>query len=391
MRKRKILFCIENIRQGGIPKALESLFHVLDMSEYDIGLFCINSIDGAYRDSLERYLKYKQNRILYYLSTYYKEHTGLKKYFLIIIKTLSKLLNILFGFNLFEYTLKCCAKDISKENYDIVVAYSEGVITKFVSQIEKAKKIAWIHIDYKRYLEYFPQTNELYTYSVYDKIIIPSIFSKKSFIDTYPSLREKVYVIQNLLDVKQTLLNANEFSIIEDKFKTDNFKILSVGRICYEKGVDKIPKIAKELKKRGNKFQWFIIGSGSDIETNHLLSEIKKENVKDCVILLGAKNNPYPYIKNSNLIAITSISETFSYVIAEAKIIGTPIITTDFGTVKEVMSEEYGIISSINDFPENIHKIINNQQLYSILKTNITKYQHNNSTTLQKLYSIFDK
>lgn len=389
--RKKILFCIENLRHGGISKAIESLVNEIDQDRYNINIFCINCSDGPYKKPLEVYLTYKQNRILYYLSTFYKEHTGVNKFLLLLFKAFNMILKKIIKFDLFEYHLNCEAKKITKDNYDVIIAYSEGIITKFVSEIEAKKKIAWVHIDYKRYLKYCQGVNELQIYSSYDKIVIPSNFSKTSFIDTFPFLKERVVTIHNLLNINAIVEKANDTSIITEEFNTNEFTILSIGRICHEKGFVKIPKIVNDLRKRGNNLKWYIIGAGSDIETEFLKKEIAKERVEDIVILLGAKDNPYPYIKNSDLVAVTSISETFSYVIGEAKIIGTPIIATNFGTVKEVLNRQYGVISDIDNFADNLHNIMNNRDLYSELKTNVNMYKHNNNVALQQLYSLFDK
>lgn len=50
----------------------------------------------------------------------------------------------------------------------------------------------------------------------------------------------------------------------------------------------------------------------------------------DKVILLGAKSNPYPYFMQSNLQVCLSQSESFSYVIAESKVLHIPVLCNDF-------------------------------------------------------------
>ena len=389
--KKKLLFCIENLRHGGISKGIESLISAIDHDRYEINIFCINRTDGPYKESLKAHLTYKQNRILYYLSTFHKEHSGVEKYLLLFFKAFNKVLKKITKFDLFEYNLKHEAKNIIKENYDVVIAYSEGIITKFVSKIEAKKKIAWVHIDYKRYLEYCGEVKELNIYKAYDNIVTPSVFSKKSFVEVFPSLKNRVVAIPNLLNITDIIKKANTPSPITKSLGSNEFTILSIGRICHEKGFVKIPKIVNDLIKRGNNLKWYIIGEGSKNETEYLKNEIEKENVKNFVILIGAKDNPYPYIKNSDLVAVTSISETFCYVIGEAKIIGTPIIATNFGTVREVLDNQHGVISDINCFADTLHNIMNDKNLYSKLRRNIKTYKHNNNIVLEQLYSIFNK
>ena len=90
--------------------------------------------------------------------------------------------------------------------------------------------------------------------------------------------------------------------------------------------------------------------------------------VEEQIILLGAKDNPYPYIRHSHILAVTSLTETFCYAIAEAKTLNIPVITTNFGTAYEVVSPKNGIICDITDFGKNIMKLYNDKEYYNQLR-----------------------
>ena len=136
------------------------------------------------------------------------------------------------------------------------------------------------------------------------------------------------------------------------------------------------------LKERNLKFKWYIIGSGSEKESSYLIKQIQQHGVEENVILLGAKNNPYPYIRHSQLLAVTSLTETFCYAIAEAKTLGVPVITTNFGTAYEVLESENGVICDIADFSETISKIIEDTDWYYKLSDSLKKYKCNNDYAL---------
>lgn len=104
---------------------------------------------------------------------------------------------------------------------------------------------------------------------------------------------------------------------------------------------------ASKLKKKGLKFKWFIIGSGP--LKDKFNDQIKKENVEDCVELLGTKSNPYPYIKNCDIFIQPSRYEGKSVVIDEAKILARPIIATAYPTVKDqIQNDNEGLIVELN-------------------------------------------
>lgn len=387
MSKRKILFCIENVRQGGISKALESILPLIDAESVDVRVFSINQNDGPYKSVFKRHFYRKQNWLLYALSAYYTEHHGVKKAWLIFVKAISKIIKRLFKRDLLSFALSQEAKRISKEEFDVVIAFSEGIITRFCPEVKTKRRIAWIHLDYERYLSYNNGIDEKETYASYDSIVIPSNHCSKSFIKVFPQFKEKVMVIPNMVDHNK----INELSLADDELDNrftsdDSFKIVSVGRICYEKRFFEIPKIVKELKLRNLQFKWYIIGSGSKKETEYLLSQIEKHGVEEDVVMLGAKNNPYPYIRHSQLLACTSLTETFCYAIAEAKALGTPVITTDFGTAYEVMDEEHGIICNLHRFADNIYKLASDRNKYQMLKKQLNSY--NNSNRADKLTEL---
>ena len=151
-----------------------------------------------------------------------------------------------------------------------------------------------------------------------------------------------------------------------------------------------IPSIAAELKKMSVDFKWYIIGSGPDNEVAILKDNILKYNVEDCVILLGAKDNPYPYIAKSNLVALLSVSETFSYVAYEAKILGVPIISTDFGAASEIVDSNCGVVALKSDFHKEIYNIMTNKELYVGMIDSLKNFQYNNSELLSKIDLILN-
>ena len=116
MNKTKILFCIENVRQGGISKALESIIPVLESPDFEISIFCINSKDGPYHNVFKKYIKENDGWFLYALSTYYTEHKGIKKIWLLFIKIIAKALKRAFKINLLALALRQKAKKYQERN-----------------------------------------------------------------------------------------------------------------------------------------------------------------------------------------------------------------------------------------------------------------------------------
>lgn len=393
-KKKKILFCIQSFQVGGIQRALEHLLTKLDYNLYDVDIFC-SLHSGPYKRVFADYNILKQNRFLWALSVNYRELSGYRKYLAVIFKTISRVLGYL-GLDIFDFTLRSVADDITKRDYDTVVAFSEGYVTRMVSYINCPKKIAWIHIDYKRLL-YYDSNGKNENREIYEKfykIVSPSLYSKGSLVEMYPDLEDKFIAIKNIFNedkINQPSLDEtipNE-TILDTRFNNDFFTIISVGRVCYEKRFFEIPAIAAKIKNmHASLFRWYIVGSGSDVEVGYVKDMIEKYDVSDCVILLGAKDNPYPYISKSNVLVVTSISETFSYVIAEAKILGVPIITTDFQTAYEVVNDDSGIILPIDSIQNGIIKMMNDKNYYLLLKDKLSNYTYDNSNSMNCINNL---
>lgn len=142
-------------------------------------------------------------------------------------------------------------------------------------------------------------------------------------------------------------------------------KILTVGRLTHQKGIDYAINIAARLKVSGVNFCWYVIGEGED--RNLLEKMIKEKNVSDCFVLLGLKMNPYPFIKTCDIYAQPSRWEAYCIAVAEARAFCKPIICTDFvGAKEQLHNGETGVIVPLDDmnaFYEKLRQLIGNEML----------------------------
>ena len=84
--------------------------------------------------------------------------------------------------------------------------------------------------------------------------------------------------------------------VIIDTVERENFFENHIKKLFMEVAVPydfTIPTLEK-LKEKGYKFKWYLIGFGPDEEL--IRSKIKENRVEDTMIILGKKNNPYPYM-----------------------------------------------------------------------------------------------
>lgn len=374
--KKKILIIASSLHIGGITISLDSLLSAIDTSKYEIDVFASHS--GYYFGKLPNcrmlceniWLSYpmKTHNILFYLQ---KVIYGFRY---ILSKLHIEILPLIYRIG--GYSIK-------SKKYDAVICYDEGLASK-VSFFPSNNRIAWIHCDYSRHLLGNNIDKERRAYNNYNHIVCVSEYAKSVFCNIFPEDKENVVAIHNIININQIIEKAHSIEALDPRFDDSQFTIVSIGRIDPVKQFHLIPYIAKQVRESTNRFfKWYIIGgTGVHFEIlNQLKEGICKYGLSDIVILLGEKNNVYPYLLKSKALVNTSKSEAYSLVNNEAKALGITVITNDFPSAKETITNGIdGYIIPVNsianvivrlmDKPLQTEKtIINNtKSLYSIYK-----------------------
>ena len=127
---------------------------------------------------------------------------------------------------------------------------------------------------------------------------------------------------------------------------------------------------AVKLKELGVSFVWYFIGDGELLES--FREKIRHENMREQMIAIGARTNPYPFIKACDIYIQTSRREGFCLAIAEAVILHKPVVSNCFNAAKEqIITGENGFVVDLNtdEFCNVIQKLVSNIDFYKeILK-----------------------
>ena len=284
-----------------------------------------------------------------------------------------------------KYTAKYMPK-ISDKEYDLAISFLTPHY--FVTQkVNAKKKVAWIHTDYSR-VE-MDRESQLVMYSNYDKIASISDKAAEEFVRIFPSLKDKVITIQNILPEKYINKITDEFTVENEISNDGSIKLLSIGRFCTAKNFDNIPEICKLIRNQGVNIKWYIIGYGGDEQL--IKDKIAEFNMQDYVIVLGKKENPYPYIKACDIYIQPSRYEGKCVAVCEAQILNKPVIITNYATSASQLTDGYdGVIVPMDnqDCAEGIIQLLNNKELMHRLSENTKTVDYANSKEVEKLYSI---
>lgn len=377
---KTLLFIIPSLKTGGTNSSLDAMFSQLN-KDYNISVFAISHQPRNHNYSFDEVLL-QQDVILSLLFSNYTDQKGKYKLFAFFLKSLQSILRIV-GIDLgMDYGKRVIRRLESQIKPDYVIAFQEGFATKFTSLFNNPSKIAWIHCNYNAYL---PQgKSEEALYSGFIKIVCVSEYTSSVFMQRYPSLANHTLAIHNIIDCDRIMEKAKE-PIDDPRFETQGLILLTVGRFSPVKRFREIPKIAFEIKRQGIRFRWYILGpQDNSKECDVFLANQAQYDVHDCVRWLEGKSNPYPYFKVSDLYVCLSESEACPMVFLEAKLFGLPIVTTDFPSAYEFVSQGEGAITSMETLSDAIVTVA--RQAY---KTGFNDHVYDNTKVLERLNALF--
>ncbi|MFR9567915.1 MAG: glycosyltransferase [Rikenellaceae bacterium] len=383
--KQRILFCVRDFNHGGIPKCLQQLLLFIDRERYEVDIFCGDQ-RGAYRELLTNCNIIESNFLILLCLMNYRKESGFTRLLAIVVKLVRHLL-LRFGVDILKLLLKREAG--RRRGYSAAIAYAEGFPVDIVEWMECERKLLWIHSNFQWKDASAQDMISDSVLSKFSTIVCVANHIERSFLELYPSAMGRTTTLNNVMADREIVELAASQEPLHPLFDNSGFTMLSIGRIAYPKDFDKIPKIVRLLKEMGiEDIKWYIIGPGPDAEVQLVVDNIAKNKVENEVVLLGAIMNPYQYIKKSDLYVLTSQSEAYPTVINEAKILATPIVSTAFNGVEEIMSSEYGVIAPIDELHQAIYKMYSDREYYAQCKANLGLFKQDNEALLQHFYEL---
>ena len=209
----------------------------------------------------------------------------------------------------------------------------------------KAKRYAsFIHFDLD-WVSLRQKTSEM-VYDKCDGVFCVSELALDQFRERFPKYAHKGHVLHNFTDNKLIIEKAQEsnsgYAPVEGALN-----IVSVGRLTYHKGVEYALYALKALADDGVDAHWHFVGGvveyGSGKNPYLLLAE--QLGVADRAHFTSAEvKNPYPYILGADVYVQLSRSEGYGIAMAEACILGTPIVATNSGAAQSLLDRPNGIL-----------------------------------------------
>ena len=248
-----------------------------------------------------------------------------------------------------------------EDEFDLAVAYIEGGSAYYVADHVRAKKkAAFFHVDYS--MAGYTRSMDKECYIKYDKTFMVSDEVKEAFLSMYPECTSKTEVFHNLIDQNRILSMAEEPGGFSDEYQ--GIRILTVGRLTRQKDFVQSVRAMKFLKEKGVNARWYILGDGE--QRSVLDSLIRQLGLTEDFILLGMTENPYNYIKQSDIYVHATRYEGKSIAIQEAQVLGKPILVSDCsGNREQVINGVDGLLCELTPeaIAEGVKQLIENEAL----------------------------
>lgn len=333
--KKKLLFVNDVLSIGGVEISLLQVLNHLDYEKVEVDLYILHPKYDLL-DQVNQHVKLIRVRELpcklnisylwFYLWMKLLQLLSLNKAELEVRNKLSRL-----------YKEKKRKKFFSKR-YDIAIAYKHSESAEFVTEsIDAGEKVVFYHqgdiLDYELHKRAFETATT---------IVAVSEGVADMLSNTYPNARHKIIVIENLIDSESIRTRSKEYKPI---IKKDRLILVTCGRLNPEKGFDLAITAAKMLSKLEVDFHWYFVGDGT--ERLKLEEQIIQHGLDDQISITGMLKNPLPYIAACDIYVQPSYSEAFGLTIAEAQVLGKPIISTATIGAKHLIAQ--GVTGIITD------------------------------------------
>lgn len=200
-----------------------------------------------------------------------------------------------------------------------------------------------------------------------DRVFAVSEALKHEIIATgVVGIADKTRIYWNSVDI-------NRFRDVEDNTLIREFNlpmkpiVLFVGNLIKRKNVESLLE-AKKLSKTD--YQLVVVGDGPLLKS--LKEKVKNENIYN-VVFTGARNDIERLIPACDMLVLPSFSESFGLVLIEALACGKPVIGSDVGGIREIISPSIGLLidpHSPSTIANAIEKIFNDDDLRNLFKSN---------------------
>lgn len=328
---KKIFIFIPSFESGGVERNAVIVANGMLEKGYDVFVVYCRKIDAQFLKLNKGVKKVKLNRLPYLPFIHER-----------IVDAIS---SVLFGFFVLQKVV---------DNKSVMISFQSNVVAIGLAKLLRVKVIVRLSNHYSN-VEF--EKSKLRKISEYLKKILYKradvvIANSQELADDYSRvLGCPVKVVYNPIDIEMVRGKSRDLIIDEIFMKKDRPIVLGVGRLSIQKNFGFLIRSFAQSIKKVNAYL-VIIGEGS--ERQKLEKLIKSLNLEGSVILMGHKDNVFPYLKRSDIFVLSSLYEGMPNALIEAVALKIPSISTNIKTgPKEILlNGEGGQLVEVNNIDD---------------------------------------
>ena len=163
----------------------------------------------------------------------------------------------------------------------------------------------------------------------FDQVVAVSQDIKERFEDEYGFRRDKVSVIRNGIEIQDSPEKSRD---------DETFVIGSSGRLFPVKDYPLMVEIAREIRKRSNRFLFELAGDGP--ERQKIQTLLERYDLNGAFVLRGHLEKLSTFYQGLDLYLNTSIHEGLPISVLEAMACGLPVVAPNVGGIREIIDNE---------------------------------------------------
>lgn len=276
------------------------------------------------------------------------------------------------------------AEEINNKNYDVV--HCHGARANFIGMFLKSKinkpMITTVHSDYK--LDFNDNFYKKMVYTPMNAIALRRFDYYIAISEEFKKIlinrgfkEEEIFIVYNGIDFETEFEYVSKSEFL-NRYNIDAEGKIIVGiiaRLDLVKDHETFIKAASKILQKRKDIIFLIAGTGKD--ENRIKSLVSEIEIEDHVYFLGHVDDQYSFFNAIDINVLTSISESFPYVILEGARLKKPVISTNVGGIHHLIEDGYnGWLIKVKDnetLAEKILYFINNKDEIQIMGDNLYK------------------
>lgn len=366
--KKRLLFLTLAFDTGGTEKATFEIITHLNPEKYDITLMSMYG-GGYFWDQLPSYVhrKYFFPKFIRYVIRYVNYAPAWMVY-----------------------------KTFIHEQYDVEIACGDNQPSRIInaSPNRDSKKIAWIHMDVMergyRGWGMYTTWGRNHFYNHFDHIVNVSEECEQKFKHRFGN-QWPTCVIYNLIDAEAIRRQSTEQPALT--LSKDTMNIVCIGRFTPQKGFDRLIEAYVHIKSMEPNISCHITILGEGQDRQKLEGIIRRYHLEKDIDLPGYFENPYPILKQADLFLLSSRDESFALVVAEAMVLGIPVMATRCAGPVELLQEgRSGLLveNSTEGIAEGLRKVLHESQTMQWLRSIDNTKRFDWHQQINQIEALFD-